>query len=217
MPCGYSTYFTTFDALVKQLRAAEVGGQVTRKLKTYLKPALLIVDEVGYPPLERKEASLVFQRVSGRYEKGFIILTSTKTWAEWSEVFSDEVLVTAMLDRLLHYAEVFSIRRHCYRLRGKRLDGAPRGRSPETAGGLGTAGVTDVNGPVGSGEPVWSWTPCRPKDRVGYGRWPTGGGRARPSGSRRRSGGKTAFVPRQVGHRRGCRPTWFARSRGLAW
>ena len=181
MPCGYSTYFTTFDALVKQLRAAEVGGQVTRKLKTYLKPALLIVDEVGYPPLERKEASLVFQRVSGRYEKGFIILTSTKTCAEWSEVFSDEVLVTAMLDRLLHYAEVFSIRRHSYRLRGKRLDGAPRGSSPETAGGFGTAGVTDVNGPVGSGEPVRTWTPCRPKDRVGTaGGRPAGVGYARP-------------------------------------
>ena len=74
MPCGYSTYFTTFDALVKQLRAAEVGGQVTRKLKTSgQEPALLIVDEVGYPPLERKEASLVFQRVSGRVPKGFIV------------------------------------------------------------------------------------------------------------------------------------------------
>jgi DNA replication protein DnaC len=131
--CGFSAYFTTLDALIKQLRAAEVGGQVTRKLKTYLKPAVLMVDEVGYLPLERKEANLVFQLVSGRYEKGAIVLTSRKPFAEWGEVFGDEVLVTAMLDRLLHHAEVFSIRGHSYRLRGKRLDGAPQGPSPETA------------------------------------------------------------------------------------
>jgi DNA replication protein DnaC len=132
--CGYSAYFTTLDTLVKQLRTAEVGGQVQRKLKTYLKPALLIVDEVGYLPLERKEANLVFQLVSGRYEKGAIILTSNKTFAEWSEVVGDEVLVTAMLDRLLHHADVFSIRGHSYRLRGKRLDGGPQGPAPEAPG-----------------------------------------------------------------------------------
>lgn len=124
--CGYSAYFTTLDELVKQLRAAEAGGQVKRKLKTYLKPALLLVDEVGYLPLDRKEANLVFQLISGRYEKGAIILTSNKTFAEWGEVFGDEVLATAILDRLLHHAEVISIRGHSYRLRGKRLDGAPQ-------------------------------------------------------------------------------------------
>ena len=84
--------------------------------------------------------------------------------------------------------------RHCYRLRGKRLE-VPRGRSPETAGGLGTAGVTDVNGPVGAGEPVWSWTPCRPKDRAWVRPVADRRGQGTPSGSRRRSGGKTAFVP----------------------
>lgn len=134
--CGYSAYFTTLDMLVKQRRTAEVGGQVQRKLKTYLKPALLIVDEVGYLPLERKETNRVFQLVSGRYEKGAIMLTLNKTFAEWSEVFSDEVLVTAMLDRLLHHADVFSIRGHSYWLRGKRLDGGPQGPTPEVPGAL---------------------------------------------------------------------------------
>lgn len=149
--CGDSAYFTTLDTLVKQLRAAEAGGQVTRKLKTYVKPAVLIVDEVGYLPLDRKEANLVFQLVSGRYEKGTIVLTSNKTFAEWGEVFGDEVLVTAMLDRLLHHAEVFSIRGHSYRLRGKRLDGAPQGPAAEVTsapdlaqkGGDSVAGLPD--------------------------------------------------------------------------
>jgi DNA replication protein DnaC len=146
--CGSSAYFTTLDTLVKQLRAADAGGQVTRKLKTYLKPAVLIVDEVGYLPLDRKEANLVFQLVSGRYEKGTMVLTSHKTFAEWGEVFGDAVLVTAMLDRLLHHAEVFSMRGHRYRLRGQRLEGAPQGPAAEvtSAPDLAQTGGDSVSG-----------------------------------------------------------------------
>lgn len=68
-----------------------------------------MVDEVGYQPLERAEANLVFQVISKRYEKGSIVLTSNKTFSEWGQVFGDEVLATAILDRLLHHCEVISI------------------------------------------------------------------------------------------------------------
>ncbi|GGW74401.1 ATP-binding protein [Streptomyces xantholiticus] len=86
---------------------------------TYLRPSVLVVDEVGYQPLERAEANLVFQVISKRYEKGSIILTSNKTFSEWGQVFGDEVLATAILDRLLHHCEVISINGPSYRLKNR--------------------------------------------------------------------------------------------------
>ena len=98
---GYSIYFTSLDDMVRHLKAAEDQGRLISKLTSYLRPAVLVVDEVGYQPLERAEANLVFQVISKRYEKGSIILTSNKTFGEWGQVFGDEVLATAILDRLL--------------------------------------------------------------------------------------------------------------------
>ena len=80
-------------------------------------PDVLVVDEVGYQPLERAEANLVFQVVSKRYERGSIILTSNKSFGEWGQVFGDEVLATAILDRLLHHCDVISINGPSYRLK----------------------------------------------------------------------------------------------------
>ncbi|MFE4335953.1 ATP-binding protein, partial [Streptomyces sp. NPDC056831] len=77
------------------------------------------VDEVGYQPLERAEANLVFQVISKRYEKGSIILTSNKTFSEWGQVFGDEVLATAILDRLLHHCEVVAINGPSYQLKNR--------------------------------------------------------------------------------------------------
>ncbi|MDL2082170.1 IS21-like element helper ATPase IstB [Streptomyces sp. GXMU-J15] len=111
---GFSVYFTTLDDMVRQLKAAEAAGRLNSKLRTYLRPGVLVVDEVGYQPLERAEANLVFQ-VSKRYEKGSIILTSNKTFSEWGQVFGDEVLATAILDRLLHHCDVVSINGPSYR------------------------------------------------------------------------------------------------------
>lgn len=79
---GYSIYFTSLDDMVRHLRTAEAAGRLTSKLGSYLRPAVLVVDEVGYQPLERAEANLVFQVISKRYEKGSIILTSNKTFSE---------------------------------------------------------------------------------------------------------------------------------------
>ena len=87
----------------------KVAGRFAKKLQTYLKPAVLVLDEVGYLPLSRAECNMVFQLVSRRYERGSIFLTSNKTFAEMGQVFGDEVLASAILDRLLHHAEVISI------------------------------------------------------------------------------------------------------------
>jgi DNA replication protein DnaC len=105
---GFTVYFTTLDDMVRHLKAADAIGRLTSKLRTYLRPNLLIVDEVGYQPLERAEANLVFQVISKRYEKGSIILTSNKSFSEWGQVFGDDVLVSAILDRLLHHCDIVS-------------------------------------------------------------------------------------------------------------
>lgn len=116
---GFSIYFTTLDDMVRHLKAAEDAGRLTSKLRSYLRPSVLVVDEVGYQPLERAEANLVFQVISKRYEKGSIILTSNKTFSEWGQVFGDEVLATAILDRLLHHCDVVSINGPSYRLKNR--------------------------------------------------------------------------------------------------
>jgi DNA replication protein DnaC len=116
---GYSIYFTTLDDLVRRLRAAEATGRFNRQLAAYLRPSVLVVDEVGYLPLDRVEANMVFQLVSRRYERGSIILTSNKSFAEWGSVLGDDVLATAILDRLLHHCDVLSINGPSYRLKDR--------------------------------------------------------------------------------------------------
>jgi DNA replication protein DnaC len=116
---GFTVYFTTLDDLVRQLKAADAIGRLTRKLRTYLRPAVLVIDEVGYQPLERAEANLVFQVISKRYEKGSTLLTSNKGFGEWGQVFGDEVLATAILDRLLHHCDVVPINGPSYRLKNR--------------------------------------------------------------------------------------------------
>ena len=81
------------------------------RLRTYLRPSVLILDEIGFLPLEAGQASLLFEVISRRYERGSIILTCNKSYAEWAEIFSgDEVIATAMLDRLLHHATTITIK-----------------------------------------------------------------------------------------------------------
>ena len=114
---GFSIYFTNLDDLVRNLREAEGSGRFAKKLQTYLKPSVLVVDEVGYLPLNRADANMVFQLVSRRYEKGSIVVTSNKSFSEWGQVFGDDVLASAILDRLLHHCEVVSINGPSYRLK----------------------------------------------------------------------------------------------------
>jgi DNA replication protein DnaC len=116
---GYTVYFTTLDDLIRKLRAAEATAHLTRQIRVYLRPAVLIIDEVGYLPLDQTDANLLFQLISRRYERGSIILTSNKAFSEWGQVFGDEVLATAILDRLLHHCDVISINGPSWRLKNR--------------------------------------------------------------------------------------------------
>lgn len=114
---GKSVYRATLTDLVDTLAKAHHNGQLTVKLRQLCRPALLIIDEIGYLPLPKDGANLFFQLVSARYEKSAMILTSNRTFGEWAEVFGDPVVATALLDRLLHHAIVIQIEGASYRLK----------------------------------------------------------------------------------------------------
>jgi DNA replication protein DnaC len=120
---GYTCYFTTFQNLMENLRKAEEQHRLKRKLLTYNKPHVLIIDELGYLPLSRVDANLFFQLVSTRYENGSTILTSNKSYIEWGDFFPDEGIASAILDRLLHYSKTIKINGQSYRLAMKKKMG----------------------------------------------------------------------------------------------
>ena len=115
--------FTTATALVASLARAHVDKRLDDRLLALSKPKLLIVDELGYLPLEPDAAHLFFQLVSRRYEIGAMLITSNRSVAEWGGVFADPVVATAILDRRLHHSHVITIRGDSYRLRAKRRSG----------------------------------------------------------------------------------------------
>jgi DNA replication protein DnaC len=114
---GRTVYRATLAELIEALSQAERSGRLPEKIRFYARAALLIVDEIGYLPITRGGANLFFQLVNARYEKGAMILTSNRGFAEWGEVFGDPVVATALLDRLLHHAVVIQIEGASYRLR----------------------------------------------------------------------------------------------------
>ena len=114
---GRSVYRATLAEIVEALGRAEREGRLIERIRFYARPALLIVDEIGYLPITAGGANLFFQLVNARYEKGAMILTSNRGFAEWGEVFGDAVVATALLDRLLHHAVVVQIEGASYRLR----------------------------------------------------------------------------------------------------
>ena len=120
---GASCLFVPAMGLVAQLLRAETEGHLEERLAHLAKPALLVIDEVGYLPFERQAANLLFQLVNRRYERGSIILTSNQPVGNWGEVFGDSVMATAILDRLLHHSHVITIKGESYRLREKRMAG----------------------------------------------------------------------------------------------
>jgi DNA replication protein DnaC len=114
---GKSVYLATLAEIITSLLKAEREGSLTERIRFLTRNALLIIDEVGYLPLERGGAHLFFQLINARYEKGAIILTSNRGFAEWGEIFGDRVIAAALLDRLLHHAVVIQIDGNSYRLR----------------------------------------------------------------------------------------------------
>lgn len=116
---GYLVRYATLDDLVRGLRKADALGKLPGKLAQLQRPHLLILDEFGYLPLDRADANRLFQVVNRRYTKGSTIVTSNKAVGEWAQTFGDEVLAAAILDRLLHDAEVLSINGPSFRLKGR--------------------------------------------------------------------------------------------------
>lgn len=109
--------------LLDMLHRDAKEDRLSERLATLCKPKLLILDEMGYFPLDRMSAQFLFQLVSQRYQKGSIILTSNKSYGDWGDIFADQILATAILDRLLHFSTTVNIRGQSYRLRGKRKAG----------------------------------------------------------------------------------------------
>lgn len=139
---GFSVSHFVLDDLMHVLRADAAVPPARLRAKRYFNSALLIIDEVGFRPLDRSEANLFFRLVSARYERGSIVLTSNKHVRDWPAVFADdEILTTAILDRLLHHVQVLHIDGRSYRLRelgallGPRSD-APTHPHPNTGGAL---------------------------------------------------------------------------------
>jgi len=115
---GFSVQYFRFDELMTALKADAAMPPARRKRRKYLSTALLLVDELGFEPMSRPEASLFFRLVSYRYGRGAILITTNKSIRDWTELLAgDEVLATAILDRLLHRAHVLNIKGRSYRLR----------------------------------------------------------------------------------------------------
>lgn len=114
---GRTVHFSTLADIVASLAEAEREGKLRERIGYLRRPQLLVVDEIGYLPITPGGGNLFFQLVNARYEKGAMILTSNRGFAEWGEVFGDPVVATALLDRLLHHAVVIQIEGASYRLR----------------------------------------------------------------------------------------------------
>src|SRR5499427_2033752 len=117
---GYSVLFPSAIDVINTLAAAKNAGRLKAELKKYTKPALLILDELGYLPIDKAGADLLFQVISLRYEQGAIMITSNRAFKDWPKIFNnDSTLTAAILDRLLHHAETVVIEGKSFRMRGQ--------------------------------------------------------------------------------------------------
>lgn len=115
---GNSVLFATAIDVINTLTAAKAAGRMKQELKKYIRPALLILDELGFLPIDKAGADLLFQVISLRYEQGALVITSNRAFKDWPEIFNnDSTLTSAILDRLLHHAETVVIEGKSYRMR----------------------------------------------------------------------------------------------------
>lgn len=114
-----STYFITCYDLIQKLKKASLENRLDQKMKVYEKYSVLIIDEIGYLPIEADEANLLFQLINKRYEKNTTIVTSNIGFNKWGELFKDSTIASAMLDRLLHHSIIFNIAGNSYRIKDK--------------------------------------------------------------------------------------------------
>ena len=116
---GYKVCFERITNLIKLLKTAEVQKKSEYRIKRIMKSDLIIIDEIGYTPIEKREANLFFNLISETYEKVSIIVTSNKSFESWAEMMGDSVMTAAMLDRLLHHARVFTLDGDSYRIKNQ--------------------------------------------------------------------------------------------------
>lgn len=115
---GYSVLFTTAVDIINTLSAAHAHGGLKRELRKYLKPRVLVIDELGYLPIDKQGADALFQIISQRYERAATVITSNRAYKRWAEIFNnDSTLTSALLDRLLHHAETVLIEGKSYRMK----------------------------------------------------------------------------------------------------
>jgi DNA replication protein DnaC len=120
LAAGYSALFTTLAHLAEALESAPYPSLMRQRLRRYTTPRVLVIDEVGYTKLSPAQAHHFFELVTARYEHGSILLTSNTSFTDWGTLLGDEILATALLDRLLHHAEVISIAGPSYRMKDRR-------------------------------------------------------------------------------------------------
>jgi len=139
---GQAAYFMTAHDLVSDLGRAYREARLERRMRIYLAPKVLVIDEMGYLPLDDLGATIFFQLVSARYERGSIVLTSNKSYGDWGSIFGDPIIATAILDRLLHHSTTINIRGESYRLKDRRRAGLltrPADQQPVAAALAGAA------------------------------------------------------------------------------
>ena len=117
---GRRIYYGSLADLIASLEEAQAAGRLDQRLRTLTHPAMLVVDEIGYLPISRNGAMLFFQLMSRRYERAASVLTSNKGFEEWGSIFGDDVMATALIDRLIHHCHVVNIRGNSYRMREHR-------------------------------------------------------------------------------------------------
>lgn len=150
---GRSVLFTTLLEMIESLRVAQATGDLKRRLALLVRPALLIVDEIGYLPLSEDGGRLFFQLVSARHERASTILTTNKGFEEWGTVLGDDVMAAAMLDRILHRCHVVNIRGGSYRMRQYRaMHGLPETEESDGAGEDSSAMLQSPPPPVAEGD-----------------------------------------------------------------
>ena len=120
---GITVRFTRVVDMINVLTTAQLNGTLEKALRTYVKPSLLLLDELGYLPIDKRGADLMFQVVAARYESGSIVLTTNRAFRDWGKIFDvDNTLATAMIDRLMHHGEAYLIRGDSYRMKDKDQD-----------------------------------------------------------------------------------------------
>lgn len=143
---GYSVLFTPAIDVINALAMAQTTGRLKAELAKYLKPDLLILDELGYLPIDKTGADLLFQVVSGRYERNSTIITTNRAYKDWAEIFNhDGALTSAALDRILHHSVTIQVEGSSYRLHERRSAGVRSGRNNTDAE---TTGATTEQDPL---------------------------------------------------------------------